>query len=35
VFSLADVRPGMERMSKPNPKIPPSMQFDTTGKLVQ
>ena len=35
VFSLADVRPGMERMRKPSPKIPPSMQFDASGKLVQ
>jgi flagellar biosynthetic protein FlhB len=35
VFSLADVRPGVERMRKPSPKIPPSMQFDATGKLVQ
>ena len=35
VFSLADVRPGVERMRKPNPKIPPSMQFDSSGKLVQ
>ena len=35
VFSLADVRPGFERMLKPSPKIPPSMQFDATGKLVQ
>jgi len=35
VFSLADIRPGVERMRKPNPKIPPSMQFDSSGKLVQ
>jgi flagellar biosynthetic protein FlhB len=35
VFSLADVRPGVERMQKPTPKIPPSMQFDANGKLVQ
>ena len=35
VFSLADVRPGVERMQKPTPKVPPSMQFDANGKLVQ
>lgn len=35
VFSLADVRPGVERMQKPIPKVPPSMQFDANGKLVQ
>jgi flagellar biosynthetic protein FlhB len=35
VFSLADVRPGFERMQKPNPKIPPSMQFNADGTLVQ
>ena len=34
VFSLADVRPGVEPMPKPNPKVPASMQFDTNGKIV-
>ena len=34
VFSLADVRPGVEPMAKPNPKVPASMQFDTNGKIV-
>jgi flagellar biosynthetic protein FlhB len=34
VFSLADVRPGIEPMAKPNPKVPASMQFDTNGKIV-
>ena len=35
VFSLADVRPGMEPMRRPSPKIPASMQFDTDGKLLE
>jgi flagellar biosynthesis protein FlhB len=34
VFSLADVRPGIEPMAKPNPKVPASMQFDANGKIV-
>jgi flagellar biosynthetic protein FlhB len=34
VFSLADVRPGVEPMSKPSPKVPASMQFDANGKLM-
>jgi len=34
VFSLADVRPGVQPMMKPSPKVPPSMQFDVDGKLV-
>ena len=34
VFSLADVRPGVEPMPKPSPKVPASMQFDTNGKLM-
>jgi flagellar biosynthetic protein FlhB len=34
VFSLADVRPGIEPMRKPSPKIPASMQFDADGKLL-
>jgi len=28
------VRPGIEPMAKPNPKVPASMQFDTNGKIV-
>jgi flagellar biosynthetic protein FlhB len=35
VFSLADVRPGIEPMRKPSPKIPTSMQFDADGKLSE
>ena len=35
VFSLADVRPGIEPMRRPSPKIPASMQFDTDGKLLE
>jgi flagellar biosynthetic protein FlhB len=34
IFSLADVRPGVEPMPKPSPKVPASMQFDANGKLV-
>jgi flagellar biosynthetic protein FlhB len=34
VFSLADVRPGVTPMAKPQPKVPKSMQFDVDGKLV-
>lgn len=34
VFSLADVRPGVEPMPKPSPKVPASMQFDANGKLI-
>jgi flagellar biosynthetic protein FlhB len=34
VFSLADVRPGVEPMQKPKPKVPASMQFDANGKLM-
>jgi flagellar biosynthetic protein FlhB len=34
VFSLADVRPGVERMQKPKPKVPDSMLFDANGKLM-
>lgn len=32
VFSLVNVRPGVAPMLRPRPKIPPSMQFDPTGK---
>jgi flagellar biosynthetic protein FlhB len=34
VFSLADVRPGVLPMSKPQPKVPSSMLFDADGKLM-
>jgi flagellar biosynthetic protein FlhB len=33
VFSLAQVKPGVEPMAKPTPKVPPSMCFDADGKL--
>jgi len=34
VFSLAQVQPGVEPMARPNPKIPPTMQFDAEGKQL-
>jgi flagellar biosynthetic protein FlhB len=34
VFSLADIRPGVPPMPKPQPKVPASMQFDANGKLM-
>ena len=34
VFSLADVRPGIAPMPKPQPKVPASMLFDENGKLM-
>jgi flagellar biosynthetic protein FlhB len=34
VFSLADVRPGVAPMPKPQPKVPTSMLFDANGKLM-
>ena len=34
VFGLADVRPGMAPIAKPQPKVPASMMFDTNGKLI-
>jgi flagellar biosynthetic protein FlhB len=34
VFSLADVRPGVSPMLKPQPKVPASMLFDANGKLM-
>jgi len=34
VFGLADVRPGMAPIAKPQPKVPASMMFDTNGKLM-
>ncbi len=33
VFSLANVRPGVEPMAKPRPEVPPSMRFDAQGRL--
>jgi flagellar biosynthetic protein FlhB len=33
VFSLAQVKPGVEPMAKPAPTVPPSMRFDADGKL--
>jgi flagellar biosynthetic protein FlhB len=33
VFSLAQVKPGVEPMAKPAPTVPPSMRFDANGKL--
>jgi flagellar biosynthetic protein FlhB len=33
VFSLAQVRPGVEPMAKPKPKIPASMRFNAKGEL--
>ncbi len=32
VFSLAQVKPGVDPMARPSPKLPPSMLFDTDGK---
>ncbi len=33
VFSLSQVRPGVEPMARPTPKVPPSMRFDAKGRL--
>jgi len=33
VFSLAQVRPGVEPMARPQPKVPPSMRFNAKGEL--
>lgn len=33
VFSLAQVRPGVEPMARPVPSVPPSMRFDANGRL--
>jgi flagellar biosynthetic protein FlhB len=33
VFSLAQVRPGVEPMARPTPSVPPSMRFDANGRL--
>jgi flagellar biosynthetic protein FlhB len=35
VFSLGDVKPGVEPMPRPNPKVPASMMFDPDGKLAE
>ena len=34
VFGLADVRPGVAPLAKPQPKVPASMMFDADGKLM-
>ena len=34
VFGLADVRPGVVPLAKPQPKVPASMMFDADGKLM-
>jgi flagellar biosynthetic protein FlhB len=34
IFSLADVRPGVPPMPKPQPKVPPSMLFDANGLKI-
>jgi flagellar biosynthetic protein FlhB len=34
VFNLAQIRPGVQPMQRPSPKLPPSMQFDVDGKLI-
>jgi flagellar biosynthetic protein FlhB len=34
VFNLAQIRPGVEPMLRPAPKLPPSMQFDADGNLI-
>ena len=34
VFSLGQVRPGIQSMVRPQPKIPESMMFDADGKLI-
>jgi flagellar biosynthetic protein FlhB len=33
IFSLAQVRPGVEPMARPQPKIPPSMRYNAQGEL--
>jgi hypothetical protein len=33
VFSLAQVRPGVEPMPRPQPKVPPAMRFNAKGEL--
>jgi flagellar biosynthetic protein FlhB len=33
IFNLASVRPGAPPVQRPQPKVPPNMQFDANGKL--
>ena len=33
IFGLASVRPGVEPMARPTPKVPESMRFDAEGRL--
>ena len=33
IFNLASVRPGAAPVQRPQPKVPPNMQFDANGKL--
>ena len=33
VFNLASVRPGAAPLQRPNPTVPPNMQFDSHGRL--
>jgi len=33
IFGLASVRPGVEPMARPTPKVPESMRFDADGRL--
>jgi flagellar biosynthetic protein FlhB len=33
IFNLASVRPGAPPIQRPQPKVPPNMQFDANGKL--
>ena len=33
IFNLASVRPGAPPVQRPQPKVPPNMQFDASGKL--
>jgi flagellar biosynthetic protein FlhB len=34
VFNLAQIRPGVQPMQRPAPKLPKSMQFDADGNLI-
>jgi flagellar biosynthetic protein FlhB len=33
IFNLASVRPGAAPIQRPQPKVPPNMQFDANGQL--
>ena len=33
IFNLASVRPGAPPVQRPQPTVPPNMQFDANGKL--